>query len=158
MRTVPGGNVLVGWLVGSATRGPSPGSELLPSTTATSSHSRTTPRAPPPRSSGRRREARDRAGCHVPVSGVPQASQSDGGRGARGAGDSKDLPTEPPGPAGVVTSDQAAPFHQRTPPGAPSGSGYQPGSGAPGRPEAAVPSGALIPIAPPRLSAPGSGR
>src|SRR3954452_6080545 len=149
MRTVPGGNVLVGWLVGSATGGPSSESELLPSTTATSSKSRTTPRAPPPRSSGRRREVRDRAGFHVPLSGVPQASQSDGGRGARGAGDSKDLPTETPGPAGVVTSDQAAPLHHRTMPGAPSGSGYQPGCGGPGWPEAVVPPAALIPIARP---------
>jgi hypothetical protein len=35
-----------------------------------------------------------------------------------------------PGPAGVATSDQLAPFHQRTMPGVPSGSGYQPGAGA----------------------------
>src|SRR5215218_8076354 len=139
MRTVPGGNVLVGWLVGSATRVSS--SEPLPSTTATSSNSRTTTSAPPPRSSGRRRERPDRAGFQVPWSGVPQASQLDGGSGARGAGDSKDLPTETPGPAGVVTSDQAVPFHQRTVSGAPSGSGYQPGCGAPGCPEAAVPPG-----------------
>src|SRR4051812_25850809 len=33
-----------------------------------------------------------------------------------------------PGPAGVATSDQLTPFHQRTRPGAPSGSGYQPGA------------------------------
>jgi hypothetical protein len=38
--------------------------------------------------------------------------------------------TATPGPAGVVTSDQLIPFHQRTCPGAPSGSGYQPGGGA----------------------------
>ena len=39
------------------------------------------------------------------------------------------VPTDTPGPAGVVTSDQEIPFHQRTVPGAPSGSGYQPGGG-----------------------------
>ena len=37
------------------------------------------------------------------------------------------VPTATPGPTGVVTSDQDTPFHQRTVPGAPSGSGYQPG-------------------------------
>src|SRR4051794_15814487 len=39
--------------------------------------------------------------------------------------------TATPGPAGVVTSDQRPPSHQRTRPGAPSGSGYQPGAGFP---------------------------
>src|SRR3954454_15322344 len=40
--------------------------------------------------------------------------------------------TATPGPAGVVTSDQLTPFHQRTYPGVPSGSGYQPGAGLAG--------------------------
>src|SRR3954451_11171683 len=36
--------------------------------------------------------------------------------------------TATPGPAGVVTSDQRSPSHQRTRPESPSGSGYQPGA------------------------------
>src|SRR4051794_16167705 len=114
IRTVPGGNVLVGWLVGPATGAPSFAPELLPpSTTATSSSTRTTPRAPNPTSTGVRRDRR-RAGSQVPLSCGPQASHVDGGSGARGAGDSKVLPTLTPGPAGVVRSDQRAPSHQRT--------------------------------------------
>src|SRR3954466_10240044 len=145
IRTVPGGKVLVGWLVGSATRASPPGSEpLRPRPIATTSSTRTTPSTPSPMSSGRRRDRRGRTGSPVPVSaappdspahrggGAPQDSQPDGGSGARGAGDSNERPTLTPGPAGVVTSDQAEPFHQRTVPGAPSGSGYQPGTGAPG--------------------------
>src|SRR4051794_4651527 len=54
-----------------------------------------------------------------------ETDRSAGGGGAR----TGDRWTATPGPAGVVTSDQAAPFHQRTKPGAPSGSGYQPGAG-----------------------------
>src|SRR3954453_13506216 len=38
--------------------------------------------------------------------------------------------TSTPGPAAVATSDQDFPFHHRTRPDVPSGSGYQPGGGA----------------------------
>src|SRR4051794_37087956 len=132
IRTVPGGKVLVGWLVGSAT-GASPVAEpLRPRPIATSSRTNTTPSTPSPMNSGRRRDHRGRTGSQVPSSAGPQASHAAGGSGARGAGASNDRPMLPPGPAGVVTSDQAEPFHQRTVPGAPSGSGYQPGAGAPG--------------------------
>src|SRR5690348_695793 len=40
--------------------------------------------------------------------------------------------TATPGPAGVATSDQLIPFHHRTIPAAPSGSGYHPGAGCSG--------------------------
>src|SRR3954447_1082155 len=133
IRTVPGGKVLVGWLVGSAPRASPRGSEpLRPRPIATTSSTRTTPSTPSPMSSGRRRDRWGRTGSQGPLSAAPQASRADGGSGVRGAGDSNERPTLTPGPAGVVTSDHAEPFHQRTVPGAPSGSGYQPGTGAPG--------------------------
>src|SRR5688572_22688191 len=53
-----------------------------------------------------------------------------GGSGGRCGASSGDVWTATPGPAGVATSDQPVPLHQRTRPGAPSGSGYQPGGGA----------------------------
>src|SRR3954454_12099412 len=40
--------------------------------------------------------------------------------------------TATPGPAGVATSDQPVPSHQRTTPDVPSGSGYHPGAGCAG--------------------------
>src|SRR3954453_18555582 len=133
IRTVPGGKVLVGWLVGSAPRASPRGSELLrPRPIATTSSTRTTPSTPSPMSSGRRRDRRGRTGSQVPLSAGPHDSQADGGSGVRGAGDSNERPTLTPGPAGVVTADQADPFLQRTVAVAPSGSRYQPGAGAPG--------------------------
>src|SRR4051812_26887166 len=66
----------------------------------------------------------------------PSDGDSSGGSGAGiragGARTGEDW-TSTPGPAAVATSDQDSPFHHRTRPDVPSGSGYQPGSGA-GRP------------------------
>src|SRR3954447_25769042 len=67
---------------------------------------------------GRSGEAR------VPLDDVPAD------RGAGGASTGERC-TATPGPAGVVTSDHRSPSHQRTWPDAPSGSGYQPGTGLP---------------------------
>src|SRR5215207_3365618 len=53
-----------------------------------------------------------------------------GGTSREGPASTGEVWTATPGPAGVATSDQLTPFHQRTMPGAPSGSGYQPGVGA----------------------------
>jgi hypothetical protein len=50
-----------------------------------------------------------------------------GGRGDGGAA-GVIVRTATPGPAGVMTSDQAEPLHHRTIPGVPSGSGYHPGA------------------------------
>ena len=60
---------------------------------------------------------------------VVSGSGWNSGSAGRGAS-SGDVRTATPGPAGVATSDHPAPFHHRTRPGAPSGSGYQPGGGA----------------------------
>src|SRR6478609_8490898 len=60
------------------------------------------------------------------------ASRSSAGGSAGGGGDrAGEDRTTTPGPAGVATSDQPTPFHQRTIPGAPSGSGYHPGCAGP---------------------------
>src|SRR5690348_7265345 len=64
---------------------------------------------------------------------VSGADDADSGSGGASTGECW---TATPGPAGVIRSDQPAPVHQRTCPGAPSGSGYQPGGGV-------VPSGDL---------------
>src|SRR3954471_19222112 len=130
IRTVPGGKVLVGCAAefAAGTRASSP-EPPLPSTIATSSSTRTTPSVPSPMSSERRRGRRGRPGARAPSSGVPHASQPDGATGSGGGGGSNERPTLTPGPAGVVTSEQVLPFHQRTMPSAPSGSGYQPGAG-----------------------------
>src|SRR4051812_11081798 len=74
-----------------------------------------------------------------PGPGPPPADDSSGGRGpgrgsgsgAGGARTGEDC-TATPGPAGGATSDQAAPFHPRTSPRAPSGAGDQPGGGGRG--------------------------
>ena len=58
--------------------------------------------------------------------GAGGGTPGDGGRAAYPGG----CCTVTPGPAGVATSDQLIPFHHRTRPGAPSGSGYQPGGAA----------------------------
>src|SRR3954447_24610620 len=71
-----------------------------------------------------------------PLGGRPPDGAASGG----GAGSGADGPgtggarkgeacTATPGAARVVRSDQPAPFHHRTIPGAPSGSGYHPGGG-----------------------------
>src|SRR5215217_2236286 len=63
----------------------------------------------------------------------PSPDSSSGGAGtATGSGGARtgEYWTATPGPDAVATSDHDAPFHQRTRPGAPSGSGYQPGGGA----------------------------
>src|SRR4051794_23870907 len=90
-----------------------------------------------------------------PGPGPPPADDSSGGRGpgrgsgsgAGGARTGEDR-TATPGPAGVATSDQAAPFHQRTSPGVPSGSAYQPGGGAggPGAVTGSTLGGRLFPV------------
>ena len=51
--------------------------------------------------------------------------------GRAGGARTGEVCTETPGPAGVATSDQPVPLHQRTIEGAPSGSGYHPGAGLP---------------------------
>src|SRR5687767_5292504 len=121
IRTVPGGNAGPVAVGGSAT-GPSSSGAGPPPSTATSTRTTTTMRASPlaPMSTAVRRE---RAGG----SGGRQDSQASGDSAGR-AGASNGVPTETPGPAGVVTSDHEPPSHQRTSPGAPSGSGYQPGA------------------------------
>src|SRR5688572_17477169 len=121
IRTVPGGNVGPagggGWaIVGSAAGVPPlpdrPTRRPAPTTrTRTSSEIATTqPARSPPLGAG---------------SGWTGKGAGRGGGASRG-----DARTETPGPAGVATSDQLRPFHHRTRPGAPSGSGYQPGGGA----------------------------
>src|SRR3954454_13674856 len=68
------------------------------------------------------------------------ARPPNGGSSGGGAGSGADGPgtggarngeacTATPGAARVVRSDQPSPFHHRTVPGAPSGSGYHPGGG-----------------------------
>src|SRR4051795_4412186 len=123
IRTVPGGNVGPagggGWADGagdSATAWSSvpdrPRKSAAPTTaTSTSSAMPTTQPVRRPPSDG--------------------GSPSDSGAGT-GAGGARrgEAGTAPPGPAGVATSDHAAPSHHRTSPGLPSGSGYQPGGGA----------------------------
>src|SRR4051794_38451355 len=116
IRTVPGGNA----------DGPTPADGPLltggssvrePPTSAATTTTTTRASAPSPTS----RPVR------LPVRGGPSlviSSSSDSQRGSAGSGI---VPSSTPGPAGVVTSDQAAPFHHRAVPGAPSGSGYQPG-------------------------------
>src|SRR4051795_2933682 len=123
IRTVPGGNVGPaggsGWAVGagdSATAWSSvpdrPRKSAAPTTaTSTSSARPTTQPVRRPPSDG----------------GSP--GDSGAGTGAGGARTGEDR-TATPGPAGVATSDHAAPSHHRTSPGVPSGSGYQPGGGA----------------------------
>src|SRR5690348_13845711 len=118
--TVPGGNVGpvgVGVAGDSAVVG---GLDERPTTSPMTTRTATTPATTAHTHRGRLRrgdgsEARD-----------PVDVRLGGGGGARTGDDC----TMTPGPAGVATSDQLTPFHQRTMPGAPSGSGYQPGAGA----------------------------
>src|SRR5947209_19596061 len=103
-----------GWAIGGGpeerpTSSPTPSSAAR--TTTTSAH--TQPRRPLVRGSG-------------------GGSCSNGGGIGGGGASTGERCTATPGPAGVATSDQPAPFHQRTIPGVPSGSGYQPGAGRPG--------------------------
>ena len=70
-------------------------------------------------------------GVRLPApAGVGGGTAGSAGR-AGGASTGEDW-TATPGPAGVATSDQLTPFHQRTMPAAPSGSGYHPGAGCAG--------------------------
>src|SRR4051812_40705201 len=57
---------------------------------------------------------------------------NEGVAGGTGGDRTGELCTVTPGPAGVATSDQLTPFHHRTIPDAPSGSGYHPGAGCAG--------------------------
>src|SRR3712207_2190618 len=66
----------------------------------------------------------------VPLDGSSAGGTGDGGRDG-GARTGEDW-TATPGPDGMATSDQVRPFYQRTSPGVPSGSGYQPGAGCSG--------------------------
>src|SRR5829696_6563094 len=120
IRTVPGGNA-------GGVDVPAPVDVLLrggsSSPEAPTSAAMTTTRAPSP-SSHRVRSPRG-----APVSLVISSSSDSQRGGCCSTGAVGISPTATPGPTGVVTSDQAAPFHQRAVPGAPSGSAYQPGGG-----------------------------
>src|SRR3954447_932884 len=125
IRTVPGANVGPAGGAGTADGGepaavPFPSAPRPTSSAATTATTR--PRTDRPITQALRPPP--------PVTGPP-ASTSGGLTGSGGARSGDDC-TVTPGPAGVATSDQLAPFHQRACPGAPSGSGYQPGGGAVG--------------------------
>src|SRR5215217_5582737 len=114
IRTVPGGNAPCGGPLGASSVGKGsaiccaspdrPTSKAVAPTTRTSSSAPRTihPRRPP-----------------VPPSSL--ISSSCGGAGGTGGSSSGEDWTATPGPAGVATSDQDDPFHQRTSPAAPSG-------------------------------------
>src|ERR671916_1669151 len=84
----------------------------------------TSPRTDSPTTHPVRRGGRVRSGGGV-CAGASSAAVGCAGAGT--AGCVGGACTATPGPTGVVTSDQPAPFHQRTIPGVPSGSGYHPG-------------------------------
>src|SRR3954447_25417500 len=123
IRTVPGGNS-EGPDVPAAVDGLPIGASFRPEPPTSAATSTTTTRASAPSPSSHRVRLPDGASTSLVIS-----SSSD----SHGAGPSSGMaPTATPGPAGVATSDQPAPFHQRTMPGAPSGSAYQPGGGGDG--------------------------
>src|SRR3954468_5496397 len=136
MRTVPGGNVGRAGAEGNgdgcaadeadgAAAAPSPPDRPVSSAAKTATiTSAESPTSHPPRE---------------PLGGRPPdgaASGGGAGSGADGSGTggarNGEACTATPGAARVVRSDQPSPFHHRTVPGAPSGSGYHPGGGCPG--------------------------
>src|SRR5215210_5861466 len=122
MRTVPGGNS-GGPELPALGAGPllTGGASVVEPPTSAATTTTTTRASAPSPSSHRVR---------LPAGGVSLviSSSSDSQRGACCGM----VPSAIPGPAGVVTSDQAPPFHHRAVPGAPSGSAYQPGGGGDG--------------------------
>src|SRR5690242_7329219 len=127
IRVVPGANVGPDGTAGEVTTGSAVG-VVASSDPLTSAITRTTTSATTD-SATTRPLGNGRSGRSGEAS-VPEDDVA-AGCGAGGASTGERC-TVTPGPAGVVTSDQLTPFHQRTWPGAPSGSGYQPGAGVPG--------------------------
>src|SRR3954463_6935648 len=126
IRTVPGGKVgstgTWGWGcsgVGTVVAAAGLPSEARPTNMA----------APTTATSTSREMPRIHGGRPPGASGAGNGNASGGRVGGASTGDDC---TATPGPAGVATSDQLTPFHQRTMPSAPSGSGYQPGAGCAG--------------------------
>src|SRR4051812_19112536 len=120
IRTVPGGKVGPAATVGPAASAPSsPPPDGRPTRKPISTTS-TTPSTDSPITHPVRPRRGDDGGT-----GVEGGTARWGGTWTGGAW------TTTPGPAGVVTSDHADPLHQRTIPGAPSGSGYQPDGALP---------------------------
>src|SRR4051812_49177722 len=123
IRTVPGGNDCAGgcagwaWLVGDVPAAGCPSSDR-PRNSAAAPRTRISSRDP-------RTIRPDR----LPVGRSSSITSAGGGTGRTGGASSGEDCTATPGPAAVATSDHVDPFHHRTSPAVPSGSGYHPGGG-----------------------------
>ena len=123
LAAVPGGNDGLaggtGCVVGTGASAAGAGSSERPANSDATTTTRITASAPSTIQADRLLRS---SACSVCRSGA--------GAGGRGGASTGDFWTVTPGPAGVATSDQPFPLHQRTRPGVPSGSGYQPDGGA----------------------------
>jgi hypothetical protein len=124
IRTVPGGKGCASWGSGSPGAWVGDSCATGPSESALLRNNAAAPTA----------TMTSRAASTIQTDRLPPAAAGSGtgphsrSGGRSGASSGEDW-TATPGPAGVATSDQLMPFHHRTSPGAPSGSGYQPGGG-----------------------------